>query len=216
MKENTKSHNDITDKIIATCKILDNLLNEEDKRFSSENTFVFNFAWQLFKQYEEFIENIDFEVALYEGFSDGKFLDLFVYFKDNNKITKVGFEFKFPKKEKNGSGHTQVRPKIINDIKRLTWLVEKKKIDIGVFICATNEKGYIKLKKGKYKKNEEFLTHHGKCFKQGYNLPTDEKYPEPVKSLIDITFNWNHLVKEKKGFNIEQGKYSFLEPIFVL
>ena len=59
MKENTKSHNEITDKIIATCKILDNLLNEEDKRFSSENTFVFNFAWQLFKQYEEFIENIE-------------------------------------------------------------------------------------------------------------------------------------------------------------
>ena len=76
----------ITNKIIATCKILDNLLNEEDKTFSSENTFVFNFAWQLFKQYEEFIENIDFEVALYEGFSDGKFLDLLVYYK--NKIIK--------------------------------------------------------------------------------------------------------------------------------
>ena len=62
----------------------------------------------------------------------------------------------------------------------------------------------------------EFVTHHEKCFKQGHNLPTDKKHPKPVKSLIDITFNWNHLVKEKNEFNIEQGKYSFLEPIFVL
>ena len=212
MKENTKSHNDITDKIIATCKILDNLLNEEDKRFSSENTFVFNFAWQLFKEYGEFIENIDFEVPLYEGFSDGKFIDLLVCFKNNNQITKIGFEFKFPKKENKGG--TAARMSIINDIKRLTWLVKKNEIDIGVFICATNDDYFIK-EDGK-RVSLEFVTHHEKSFKQGHSLPTDEKYPEPVKSLIDITFNWNHLVKEKKGFNIEQGKYSFLEPIFVL
>ena len=212
MKENTKSHNEITDKIIATCKILDNLLNEEDKRFSSENTFVFNFAWQLFKEYEEFIENIDFEVPLYEGFSDGKFIDLLVCFKNNNQITKIGFEFKFPKKENKGG--TAARMSIINDIKRLTWLVKKNEIDIGVFICATNDDYFIK-EDGK-RVSLEFVTHHEKCFKQGHNLPTDEKYPEPIKSLNDITFNWNHLVKEKKGFNIEQGKYSFLEPIFVL
>ena len=71
---------------------------------------MFNFAWQLFKEYPKSVENIDFEVALYEGFSDGKFLDLLVCFKNNNQITKVGFEFKFPKKEKNGSGHTASSP----------------------------------------------------------------------------------------------------------
>jgi len=214
MKENTKYQNEIKDKIIAVWKILDKCLNEDGISFSSENTFMFNFALQLFKEYPKSVEKFDFEVQLFQDFSDGKFLDLFVCFKDNNKITNVGFEFKFPKKEKNGSGHTQVRPKIINDIKRLTWLVEKKKIDIGVFICATNERGYIKG--GNYKKNKEFLTHDGMRYLEGVNLPLSEDYKEKIKSLIDITFNWNHLVKEKKGLNIEQGKYSFLEPIFVL
>mgnify|MGYP001242562384 FL=1 len=214
MKENTKYQNEIKDKIIAVWKILDKCLNEDGISFSSENTFMFNFALQLFKEYPKSVEKFDFEVQLFQDFSDGKFLDLFVCFKDNNKITNVGFEFKFPKKEKNGSGHTQVRPKIINDIKRLTWLVEKKKIDIGVFICATNERGYIK--EGNYKKNKEFLTHDGMRYLEGVNLPLSEDYKEKIKSLIDITFNWNHLVKEKKVLNIEQGKYSFLEPIFVL
>lgn len=214
MKENTKYQNEIKDKIIAVWKILDKCLNEDGISFSSENTFMFNFALQLFKEYPKSVEKFDFEVQLFQDFSDGKFLDLFVCFKDNNKITNVGFEFKFPKKEKNGSGHTQVRPKIINDIKRLTWLVEKKKIDIGVFICATNERGYIK--EGNYKKNKEFLTHDGMRYPEEVNLPLSEDYKEKIKSLIDITFNWNHLVKEKKGLNIEKGKYSFLKPIFVL
>ena len=59
-------------------------------------TFVFNFAWKLSKEYGEIIDNFDFEVPLFQGFSDGKFLDLLVCYKNNNQITKVGFEFKFP------------------------------------------------------------------------------------------------------------------------
>ena len=220
MKENTKSHNEITDKIIATCKILDNLLNEEDKRFSSENTFVFNFAWQLFKEYEEFIENIDFEVPLYEGFgsekeSGGKYLDLLVEFKIKTQITKVGFEFKYPKK---GGGGTKDRRKIIHDLKRINWLIAQNKIDIGVFICATNNNHFIKTQKY----FNEYQTYPGKEFKQGEYLPKDEKiqgkygfYPQDVECQSDIKFKWNHLVKEKKGFSIEQGKFSFLEPIII-
>jgi hypothetical protein len=202
----------ITKKIKYILDDLDENLNQNKISFSSENAFVFHFAWQLFKEYESFIDSVDFEVSLFEGFSDGKFIDLLVCFKNNNQITKVGFEFKFPKKENKGG--TDARRSIINDIKRLTWLVEKKKIDIGVFICATNDDYFIK-KDGK-RVALEFATHHKKFFKQGHNLPTDKKYPETVKSLIDITFNWNHLVKEKKGLNIEPGKYSFLEPISVL
>ena len=76
---------------------------------------------------------LDFECQLFKLYLLC-LLEPFVYFKDNNISINNGFEFKFPKKEKNGSGHTQVRPKIINDIKRLTWLVKNKKIDIGVFI----------------------------------------------------------------------------------
>jgi|TARA_B110000046_G_scaffold118114_1_gene124934 hypothetical protein len=202
----------ITKKIKYILDDLDENLNQNKISFSSENAFVFHFAWQLFKEYESFIDSVDFEVSLFEGFSDGKFIDLLVCFKNNNQITKVGFEFKFPKKENKGG--TDARRSIINDIKRLTWLVKKNEIDIGVFICATNDDYFIK-KDGK-RVALEFATHHKKCFKKGYNLPTDEKYPEPVKSLVDITFNWKYLVKEKKGLNIEPGKYSFLEPIFVL
>ena len=202
----------ITKKIKYILDDLDKNLNQDKISILSENAFVFHFAWQLFKEYESFIDSVDFEVSLFEGFSDGKFIDLLVCFKNNNQITKVGFEFKFPKKENKGG--TAARRSIINDIKRLTWLVKKNKIDIGVFICATNDDYFIK-EDGK-RVALEFVTHHEKCFKQGHKLPTDKKHPEPVKSLIDITFNWNHLVKEKKGFNIEKGKYSFLEPIFVL
>ena len=91
MKENTKYSNEITDKIIATCKILDDRMNEDGIRFSSENAFVFDFAWQLSKQYAEFIKNIDFEVLCYEGFgsdkeSGGKYLDLQVEFKNKTQI----------------------------------------------------------------------------------------------------------------------------------
>ena len=202
----------IAKKIKYILDILDENLNQNKISFSSENAFVFHFAWQLFKEYESFIDSVDFEVSLFEGFSDGKFIDLLVCFKNNNQITKVGFEFKFPKKENKGG--TDARRSIINDIKRLTWLVKNNEIDIGVFICATDDDYFIK-EDGK-RVALEFVTHHEKFFKQGHNLPTDKKYSEPVKSLIDITFNWNHLVKEKNEFNIEQGKYSFLEPIFVL
>lgn len=202
----------ITKKIKYILDDLDKNLNQDKISFSSENAFVFHFAWQLFKEYESFIDSVDFEVSLFEDFSDGKFIDLLVCFKNNNQITKVGFEFKFPKKENKGG--TAARMSIINDIKRLTWLVKKNRIDVGVFICATNDDYFIK-KEGK-RVSLEFAAHHEKCFKQGHNLPTDEKYPEPVKSLTEINFNWNHLVKEKKGLSIEQGKYSFLDPIIIL
>ena len=123
----------ITKKIKYILDDLDENLNQNKISFSSENAFVFHFAWQLFKEYESFIDSVDFEVSLFEGFSDGKFIDLLVCFKNNNQITKVGFEFKFPKKENKGG--TDARRSIINDIKRLTWLVKKNEIDIGVFIC---------------------------------------------------------------------------------
>jgi hypothetical protein len=148
---------------------------------------------------------------MFEGFSDGKFIDLIVCFKYNNELSKVGFEFKFPKKENKGGTHA--RRCIINDVKRLTWLVKKNEIDIGVFVCATDDDYFIK-KDGK-RVALDFVTHHEKFFKQGHNLPTDGKYPELIKSLIDINFSWNHLVREKNEFTIEKGKYSFLEPIFV-
>jgi hypothetical protein len=201
----------IKDKIVYICEKLDEWLNKEGRSFSSENSFVYNFAWQFCKEYEEVIGNIDFEVPLFKGFSDGKFLDLMVCVKNDTQLIKVGFEFKFPQKKKNGSGQTQVRSAIINDVKRLTWLVRNKKIDIGVFICATNEKGYIN--KGKYKQNQQFLIHNGMSYLEGEILPFNEDYKEKAKALSDITFKWNHLLNAKNGIHIEEGKFSFLEPI---
>ena len=104
----------ITKKIKYILDNLDENLNQNKISFSSENAFVFHFAWQLFKEYESFIDSVDFEVSLFEGFSDGKFIDLLVCFKNNNQITKVGFEFKFPKKENKGG--TDARRSIIKSL----------------------------------------------------------------------------------------------------
>ena len=224
MKENTKSFNEITDKIIATCKILDDRMNEDGIRFSSENAFVFDFAWQLSKQYAKFIKNIDFEVLCYEGFgsdkeSGGKYLDLQVEFKNKTQITTVGFEFKYPKK---GGGGTRERRRIIHDLKRINWLVAQKKIDVGVLICATDYNHFMK----KQQSFTEFQIYPGKEFRQGEDLPKDEKrrenygyYPHDVQCQSDIKFNWSHLNADNSNkpssYSIKQGQWSFLDPIII-
>ena len=50
----------ITKKIKYILDILDENLNQNKISFSSENAFVFHFAWQLFKEYESFIDSVDF------------------------------------------------------------------------------------------------------------------------------------------------------------
>ncbi len=181
MEENIK------EKILDIHTIVSNRLNSNKKKtFSSEKSIVFDFAWQFSVKYQSFIENIDFETSLFNSFSDGTFLDLFLELKENGENYKVGIEFKFPCKKENNGGNTEARQKIINDVKRVTWLVKENIIDLGVFICFTNEGNYIN--EGNYSKAQSFRTHHGKEYKNGEELPSNDQYKEKVECINDIKF----------------------------
>ncbi|GAB3789051.1 hypothetical protein GCM10028818_56710 [Spirosoma horti] len=192
---------------------IDQWMNTGDKLISSEKSVVFNFAWLLQKTCQDRIELIDFETNLFHDFSDGQFLDLFILYRRGDQSIRVGIEFKYPNEKKSKSGQTQVRAKIVNDLKRLTWLVTNGGIDIGCFLCVTNEKNYVN--QGKYKKNTDFLTHHGQTYAKGSFLPANDLYKEPVRAITDITFSWNHIQKTQKKYEIAGAVYSFLEPIFI-
>jgi hypothetical protein len=205
--------NKIEDNIKLIWQQIDDWLNKDIKLISSEKSVVFNFAWAFFKKFEKEITIIDFETSLFKDFSDGQFLDLLINFKHDDKVVRIGFEFKYPNKKKNGSNHTETRQKIINDIKRLNWLVENDKIDMGCFLCLTNEKNYIH--KANLTKAANFLTHQGQTYKANEFLPDNEKYREKVKSLTDIKFNWKYASLKKNKYCIDDSKVSFLEPIFI-
>lgn len=192
---------------------IDHRMNTGNKLISSEKSIVFNFAWELQKTCQDRIELIDFETSLFQDFSDGQFLDLFVLYHREDQLIRIGIEFKYPNKKKGNSGQTQVRPKIINDIKRLTWLVTNRGIDLGCFLCVTNEKDYVN--QGNYKKNRDFLTHHGLTYVKDSLLPANELYKQPVRAITDVTFNWNHIQKTQKKYEIVGAIYSFLKPIFM-
>ena len=203
----------ITEKILDIHTIVTNRLNFNKKAFSSEKSIVFDFAWQFSVKYQSLIENIDFETSLFNSFSDGTFLDLFLELKENGETYKVGIEFKFPYKKKNNTGHTEARQKIINDIKRVTWLVKENKIDLGVFICFTNEGNYIN--EGNYSKAQNFRTHHNKEYKKEEELPSNEQYKENVKCINDIKFEWSNITFKNKKYIIPDNNFAVLKPIFI-
>lgn len=204
----------ILDKISDIQVEVTDKLNSKEKSFSSEKSVVFEFAWQFYKKYNEYIKNIDFETSLFNSFSDGTFLDLYLEFMDNGETYKIGLEFKFPIKKKNNTGNTEGRQKIINDIKRVTWLVEKNKIDLGVFICFTNERTYIN--EGNYSKAQNFRVHQDKVYKKGEELPSNDKYNERVIGIKDIRFKWSGVEKKKnKYILLNDRSYADLEPVFI-
>lgn len=192
---------------------IDTWMNSGDKLISSEKSVVFNFAWEFQKEFKDDIAFIDFETSLFQNFSDGQFLDLFMKFRHANKEIKIGIEFKYPNKKQNNSNHTETRQKIINDIKRLNWLVANEKIDIGCFLCLTNENNYVN--NGRFKVATNFLTHHEMKYQTGDFLPENGKYVEKVKSLTDINFHWKNVQLKKGKHVIADGKYAFLKPIFI-
>ena len=192
---------------------IDDWMNNGTKVFSSEKAVVFNFAWELQKACQDRIESIDFETSLFHNFSDGQFLDLFIIYRSGDQSVRIGIEFKYPNRKNNNSGQAQVRLKIINDIKRLTWLVTNRGIDLGCFLCVTNEKEYVN--QGKYRVNTDFLTYHDHTYTKGSSLPANELYKEPVKALSDIVFKWNHIRKTGEKYYIEKATYTFLEPVFI-
>jgi len=91
----------IEQKVNEVASEIELLLNNMHKDgFSSENAFVFNFAWAMKEAFENVLEQVDFETRLFEDFSGGKFLDLLLKFRDNERPYLVGFEFKLPKWKK--------------------------------------------------------------------------------------------------------------------
>ncbi|WP_269242725.1 hypothetical protein [Flavobacterium limnophilum] len=182
-------------------------LNNNEMLISSEKSLVFKFAWLLHLKAEEKLSNVDFEIALYGvDFSDGKFLDLYFEIEIQGSNYKVGIEFKFPNKKVSNSGQTQVRQKIINDIKRLNHLVNENRIDLGIFLCATNEKYYSINKK---RIEPHFETYHGVRYLSGDYFPINPKYSHNVQISSDIAFLWRN--KEI----INDNYFSFLEPIYI-
>lgn len=192
---------------------IDYWMNNEIKLVSSEKSVVFNFAWEFNKKFNANVKKVDFETSLFENFSDGKFLDLFINFKHLDKEYRIGIEFKYPNKKKNNSNQTVTRQKIINDIKRLNWLVVNNKIDLGVFLCITNEDSYVS--QGKFQIASEFLKHQGMLYRKGQYLPYNNFCVEKVVALNDILFDWNNVIHDKKKYTIPTGKFAFLKPVFI-
>ena len=193
---------------------IDDWMNNDIRLISSEKSVVFNFAWELAKKYPKNLKFIDFETSLFNDFSDGKFLDLFIIFNDGIEDVKIGIEFKFPHKKARGSNQTVSRQKILNDIKRINWLVENEPIDLGCFLCITNETGYINP--GNFRVAPEFLTHQGKVYEQNATLPRNELFTEEINALNRIEFDWRYVSLVNNKFRIDNDKkFSFLNPIFI-
>lgn len=170
---------------------------------SSEKTLVFEFAWQLLTNNKQYTK-IDFEKSMFEDDQNGKFLDLFIEYETGHKNIRIGIEFKFPRKTNlSNSGQTQVRKKVIHDVRRLCILKEKDKIDLGCFLFATNEKCYFNPKK------ESIFSTGNKIFKKGDSLPSDSIYSEEIKPQTDIIFNW-------KSKELSDGQFSFMDPVFIV
>ncbi len=179
---------------------------ENNLSYSSEKTLVFHFAWQLKQKLGEDLVSLDFEKQMFQKFSDGAFLDLYFEYKNQ----KIGIEFKFPKRSSKGySNSTQTRIKSINDIKRLSYLVNNNKIDLGVFLMATNERAYVFT--GKKTINAEFETYHLVQYKKGESFPKHQSTSkECLISPIEITFTWNG-INETNIIN----KFAWISPIFI-
>jgi hypothetical protein len=192
-----------------------NEVNLNPNKFSGEKSIVFNFAWRLSQNLQSRIKNIDFEKQTYDCFSDGQYLDLYFEIDD----IKIGIEFKYPKSTKNNkeniknsgnSNQTQTRIKVINDIKRLSHLVNLRKIDYGVFLMLTNEKPYVHMGNRKTIA-ANFKTYQNTHYKSGEIFPIDMvKSRDEVSCPIDIGFNWNGM-----NNNILFGNVAWIDPIIL-
>ncbi|QFZ54493.1 hypothetical protein FEZ18_06640 [Oceanihabitans sp. IOP_32] len=184
-------------------------LNQSVITISSEKTLVFKFAWSLASNRVLNVTNIDFEKDLFKAnFKDGKFLDLYFEIVDKNKVYRVGIEFKFPHKKESNSGGKQIRMKIINDLKKIDNLIQSNSVDLGVFLCATNEDYYLNLDK-KVRTENEFATCHGKTYNTESYYPTTAVYSHIIRPSNNIVFNWRNI------HLISPTYFSFLNPIFI-
>lgn len=181
-------------------------INLNPKKFPSEKTMVFRFAWLL--QKKRGIE-IDYEferIVLKDDTIRRKiFLDLFFELEN----LKIGIEFKFPKKsEKASNNQTQTRKSIIRDIDRLNKMVKANEIDIGVFLIASDLKAYA-YDSGKRIVSNDFKIHHIHNYENGKCLPSFEQENHPL--ICNVCFEWVGIenIKPKEVF-------AFVKPIFLV
>ncbi|MCB9190280.1 MAG: hypothetical protein H6602_01255 [Flavobacteriales bacterium] len=185
--------------------------NNGQRRLSSEKSLVFWFAWNLKLELGDIVKEVDFERNQYDSFSDGTFLDLYLELDNQDQTYRVGIEFKFPHNNGGNTNQTQTRQKCINDLKRLSWLVDNQKIDLGVFLMATNEGPYIA--QGTFGIAKEFKTSNGTKYQRDQLFPSNESYPESVKTLDDIEFRWNNFAERGSRALIPDGQVAWIEPI---
>ncbi len=188
-----------------------NNINNDSLICSTEKAICFQFAWQVKQMFND--SNIDFERRLFENdFSDGMFLDLLI----EHQAFRVGIEFKFMKSDNShNTNQTVTRVKIINDLKRLTYLKINNKITDGLFLCLTNEMPYTY--KGKKTINWEFKTYHNEIYCANEFFPIHDTYSiKEIRCLDDIRFCWNGITENGSRYKLdEQSKYAWLTPIII-
>lgn len=206
--------NEIKQNILTVWNQINNEFNIPDTIISSEKSVIFKFAWKYFEDFGNTICSIDFETCLFEDFPDGKFLDLFMVLQSSGKQFRIGIEFKFPKRAATNSNHPQTRQKIINDLKRINLLVQHNLIDLGCFLCLTNEYNY--LNQGNFTVAPNCLTNHGKIYHRGNLLPQTHNFNLQINATNNMEFIWSniHLVRNKYKINPEI-RFTSIEPIFV-
>tara|TARA_R110002051_G_scaffold321509_1_gene409369 strand:+ start:19 stop:1365 length:1347 start_codon:yes stop_codon:yes gene_type:complete len=182
-------------------------MNINKKEVPSIVSLIFVFAWKFQKIFNKGKLDIDFKKDISDSFSGGSFLDLFIKINiDRNPPYVIGFKFKFPIEGEIPSCHTEVRQKMINDLKRLDFLTQNSAMDLGVFLCATNQEEYLNYQDRTNIK--EFQVHHGKKYQKGDLYPLNDVYKEQVTVTNDIRFEWS------KNDLINNEEFSFLKPIY--
>jgi hypothetical protein len=183
-------------------------MNIDKKRVPDEISLIFVFAWKFQKLFNKGKLDIDFKKDIFDSFSDGTFLDLYMEINiDGNSPFVIGFKFKFPIKKETPSCPTEIRQKMINDLKRLDFLTQNNAVDLGVFLCATNQEEYLNYQD--ITNVKDFQVHHGKKYQKGDLYPLNNEYHEQVTVTKDVRFEWSQNdLKNNKEF-------SFLQPIYL-
>lgn len=186
---------------------------------SSESALRFLFAWELGRLLEYSPSyRFDIEWNAYAGLdSEDTFLDLLIF---TDPHFKVAIEFKLPKSSGTSkTGQTQIRAKIIRDISRLSYLVQRgiNSVKLGYFICATNEGPY--LSEGRKTENPQYKTYHGHIYQAGATIPPGTR-PNGIERELhlpkhEVRFEWEGM--EDKGRTtarfVPKGRFAWLKPI---
>jgi len=180
---------------------------------SDEKAFSVYFAYFYFEKLRgenkspifEFERGVFKEANFPEFFTNKERLDLLSVMGGK----KVGFEFKYPKKTDTNS--TAKRAEIYHTIGRLVHLTNKRLLDKGFLICATNmEAIYNGRKSNEYPTYENYFIPEN-----SYILPSEEPNGI-VKKSKNYAKIWNCIIHNEIRFDwqiIRDSTYRYLNPI---